>query len=98
MCVSDKGSGRSDEGGRKLFVAPAIEIPLLCLVRPECARTHTHNSKSESVSCYRKRVADFRPGVGMHLSAAADMQTHMQTFNIQKKGKYKLPKLIKRVT
>lgn len=97
MCVSDKGSGRSDEGGRKLFVAPAIEIPLLCLVRPECARTHTHNSKSESVSCYRKRVADFRPGVGMHLSAA---NTHTQTFNIQTevKKKEKLPKLIKRVT
>lgn len=41
VCVT-RGQGRSDEGEKKLSVAPAIEVALLCLVRPQCARTHTH--------------------------------------------------------
>lgn len=48
-CVP-RGQGRSDEGGMKLFVAPAIEVPVLCLVRPHYACTYTLH-KSESVSC-----------------------------------------------
>lgn len=42
VCVT-RGQGRSDEGEKKLSVAPAIEVALLCLVRPQCARTHTHS-------------------------------------------------------
>lgn len=38
------------KGGMKLYVAPAIEVPVLCLVRPHYAYTYTLH-KSESVSC-----------------------------------------------
>lgn len=35
-----RGQGRSDEGGKKRSVAPATEVPSLCLVRPLCVHTH----------------------------------------------------------
>lgn len=41
------------KGVKKLSVAPAIEVPLLCLVRPlgVCARIHTHENEPGSGSC-----------------------------------------------
>lgn len=80
MCVRvwvTRGQRRSDEGGKKLSVAPAIEVPSLCLVRPLCARTYTH-SQSLSLLLVREEqsVGYFRSQVGLHLSAGADIQTH----------------------
>lgn len=44
VCVSMSRGVRGGvmKGEKKLSVAPAIEVPLLCLVRPLCARTYTH--------------------------------------------------------